>query len=143
MNITKENKTKQNESKWTAYDTLSVIIKSIIAFAILAGIVALFSSFVLDAAELANDTYSYSAAYDNIYDGVIVDKRLVSTHANVIRPSSTEYRIYITSEYIGDNGAAVTITKYFSVPEDTYLSYNIGDYFNSHNYNTGAEINEA
>ena len=145
MNITKENRTDtaQNESKWTAHDTIDIIIKSIAVIAIFAGIIALFSSFMLDAAELANDTHSYSLAYDNIYEGVIVDKRLVSSNANLLRPSSTEYRIYITSEYTDENAEILSITKYYSVPEETYLSYDIGDYFNSHNYKTGAEIDDV
>ena len=145
MNITKENRTDtaQNESKWTAHDTIDIIFKSIVVIAIFVGIIALLSSFMLDAAKLANDTHSYSLAYDNIYEGVIVDKRLVSSNANLLRPSSTEYRIYITSEYTDENAEILSITKYYSVPEETYLSYDIGDYFNSHNYKTGAEIDDV
>lgn len=145
MNITKENRTEttHNESKWTAYDTISVIVKSIAIMGLLVGIIALFSSFMLDAISVLEDTNSYSEAYKAVSDGVIVDKQLVSSHANALRPSSTEYRIYVTSEYIEENGTTITITKYFSVPEATYLSYDIGDYFNSHNYKTGAEIDDV
>lgn len=145
MNITKKNRTEttHNESKWTAYDTISVIIKSLAFIAIFAAAIYFYTSIVHDAVKVLGDTNSYSEAYKAVSDGVIVDKQLVSSHANALRPSSTEYRIYVTSEYIEENGTTITITKYFSVPEATYLSYDIGDYFNSHNYKTGAEIDDV
>ena len=66
-------------------------------------------------------------------DGKIIDKRIVNADTNVFRSSETEYRLYINVDYEVD-GKQQTTTKYFCVPESTYLLYDIGDYFNSHSF---------
>lgn len=145
MNTTKKNQTVKTKDipKWTISDTLAIVFKTLF-WAVIIGVPIIFGYFLLkDAAELTNDTTSYLSAREDVSEGIITDKKIFSSHANVFRPASIEYRIYITAEYIDENNSTVTITKFYGVPESVYLSYEIGDYFDSNNYSIGDKASET
>ena len=89
--------------------------------------------FLNDASQLIGSIDTVNTAVAAVYDGKIIDKRIVNADTNVFRSSETEYRLYINVDYEVD-GKQQTTTKYFCVPESTYLLYDIGDYFNSHSF---------
>lgn len=114
---------------------LSSLLWAILATGALA-IVALMSwRYLSEASQLIGSIDTVNTTVSAVYDGIIVDKRIVNANTNVFRSSETEYRLYINVDYEVD-GKQQTTTKYFCVPESTYLLYDIGDYFNSHSFET-------
>ena len=71
-------------------------------------------------------------AESNIRSGVITDKEIITTHT-LTGDTDMRWIIYIEGEY-EYNGEKKTGDTHYDVPEDTYLSYNIGDNFDITNY---------
>jgi len=78
-----------------------------------------------------------SAAYENkenfingVISGEITDKR-IETVRDFFGRRTTEYRIYVGYEYKKKNRE-----KIFVVSENTYLSYKIGEFFDSQDFRT-------
>ena len=92
----------------------------------------------IDGANLNKDLKAQNNAVETASAGIIVDKRIENPHSNAFHTTNTEYRLYINVDYYSD-GEKKTVKKYFSVPESTYLAYDIGDYFNSHNFSFSDE----
>ena len=118
----------------TRSDLIEVIIKSALicgafAFALFGFILPMANDF----SGVVSDISYQEAAIKSVYDGIIVDKSIENPRSNAFRTTNTEYRLYISVDYYVD-GEKKTTKKYFSVPEATYLAYDIGDYFNSHNF---------
>lgn len=118
----------------TRSDLIEVIIKSalicgVFAFALFGFILPMANDF----SGVVSDISYQEAAIKETYDGIIVDKSIENPRSNIFRTTNTEYRLYISVDYYVD-GEKKTTKKYFSVPEATYLAYDIGDYFNSHNF---------
>ena len=81
-------------------------------------------------------------AESNIRSGVITDKEIVTTSTLT---GNTEMRwvIYIEGEY-EHNGEKKTGDTHYNVPENVYLSYNIGDSFDITNYSVkSADVTQA
>ena len=78
-------------------------------------------------------TETRSQNYANASDGIITGKQIVST-GGLFTPKGTEWRIYIGYENIDFFGKAQICRKYFSVPEDVYLFYQLENQFDSQNY---------
>ncbi len=112
---------------------LSSFLWAISVMAVFAALALLSCLFLNDASQLIGSIDTVDTAVAAVYDGKIIDKRIVNADTNVFRSSETEYRLYINVDYEVD-GKQQTTTKYFCVPESTYLLYDIGDYFNSHSF---------
>ena len=70
----------------------------------------------------------------DISDGYVTNKKIVTHSATIFRGSVTEYQLYITGEYTKSiTDVTAEYEKNFTVSEEIYNSYNIGDYFNSQN----------
>lgn len=72
-------------------------------------------------------------AIELAYAGQISDKKIENAYTNIFRTVPAEYRLYIDVKYDTPDGPK-TASKYFTVSEDTYLAYDIGDYFDSRNF---------
>lgn len=102
-------------------------------------ILAIFTAVVLTASicimgwNLFYDYYSESEAIESVYAGEIVDKKIENARQGLFTSSDTEYRIYIEFEYTHDDETQ-TGEKYFTVDKETYLAYDIGDWFDSHDF---------
>lgn len=68
---------------------------------------------------------------DSIYAGEVIDKEIKNARHSLFTSSGSEYRIYVEFEYM-TNDEKKTGEKYFSVDKETYRSYDIGDWFDSH-----------
>lgn len=79
------------------------------------------------------DYKAESKAIEAVYAGEIVDKRIENARQGLFGSSDTEYRIYIEFEYT-HNDETQTGEKYFTVDKETYLAYDIGDWFDSHDF---------
>ncbi len=118
----------------TRSDWIEIIIKSalvcgVFGFALYGFILPMANDF----SGIASDISYQEAAIKSVYDGIIVDKSIENPRSNAFRTTNTEYRLYISVDYYVD-GEKKTTKKYFSVSESTYLAYDVGDYFNSHNF---------
>jgi len=69
---------------------------------------------------------------DAAYEGEIVDKQIKNAYQGLFTYKDLEYRIVIVIDY-EYKGEQRHTTKYFSVNKETYISYDIGDWFDSHN----------
>ena len=112
---------------------LSSFLWASLVMAVFVALALLSCLFLNDASQLIGSIDTVDTAVAAVYDGKIIDKRIVNADTNVFRSSETEYRLYINVDYEVD-GKQQTTTKYFCVPESTYLLYDIGDYFNSHSF---------
>lgn len=119
-------------------DLIEVIVKSVLACAIVAALVLFSCQMSSDFFGTVNSISCQEAVIKEAFDGIIVDKKIENPRSNLFRTTNTEYRIYINVDYYSD-GVKKTVKKYFSVPESTYLAYDIGDYFNSHNFSFSDE----
>jgi hypothetical protein len=81
---------------------------------------------------LSNYWVKQEKVIDEISAGTIVEKKIEDLE------STTDYRIYIGIEYEFE-GKEYTSTKYFSVDMDTYLDYEIGDWFDIANLDNSQE----
>ncbi|MBQ8515051.1 MAG: hypothetical protein IJ496_06615 [Ruminococcus sp.] len=68
-----------------------------------------------------------------VYAGEVVDKRIENARQGLFSSSDIQYRIYIEFEYTHDDETQ-TGEKYFTVDKETYLAYDIGDWFDSHDF---------
>ncbi|MGN0679249.1 MAG: hypothetical protein ACI4JS_06260 [Oscillospiraceae bacterium] len=126
--------TKRHDSPlFSAAEIIEIVIKSLFIGGVMIFIAWFFFQMGKDAADTTREITSQSAAIEAVYEGEVTDKRIVNARSNVFRTRDTEYRIYITAGYEYD-GEQKLVTKYFCVPESTYLAYNIGDHFNSHDF---------
>lgn len=98
-----------------------------------------------------NDMNSHKAIIEEVSAGTISDKEIVNGETvgggGFIYSNGnpgfyfggdkeyvpTRYRIHISFEYEYD-GKKYPGTKYYDVSEEVYISYNIGDYFDSKNF---------
>lgn len=77
-----------------------------------------------------------------VHSGTIIDKKIVNPKSGLFTSHGTEYYIVIDTDV---NKAKLfertdeKATKDFSVSEDVYLKYNVGDFFDSYNYNSSSE----
>lgn len=127
---------KEKIGKWsglTRSELLKVIVQSVLACSVIALFVVFFCIMIKDLTDTTTRICIRDTAVEETYDGIIVDKRIENARSNVFRTVPTEYRLYIDVDYEVD-GEKRTTQKYFSVPESTYLAYNIGDYFDSRNF---------
>lgn len=118
-----------SRSDWIEIIVKSALICGAFAFALFGFILPMANDF----SGVVSDISYQEAAIKSVYDGIIVDKSIENPRSNAFRTTNTEYRLYIGVDYYVD-GEKKTTKKYFSVPEATYLAYDIGDYFNSHNF---------
>lgn len=72
-------------------------------------------------------------AVDSVRSGVVSDKNVVEEDSFFFIHQYAGYRIYIDFEY-EFCGVIFEGNKYFVVDKDTYLSYDIGDYFDIRNF---------
>lgn len=77
------------------------------------------------------ETEERAEVEESIYAGEVVDKEIKNARHSLFTSSNSEYRIYVEFEYLA-NDEKKTGEKYFSVDKETYRSYDIGDWFNSH-----------
>lgn len=70
---------------------------------------------------------------ESAYAGEIINKEIENARHGLFASSDSEYRIYIEFEYTY-NDEKKTGEKYFTVDKETYLAYDIGDWFDSHNF---------
>ena len=93
-------------------------------------------AFVLGFLLLGKPCLSYlkeTEVKDSIYAGEIINKEIENARQGLFTSYDTEYRIYIEFEYTY-NDEEKTGEKYFTVDKETYLAYDIGDWFDSHNF---------
>lgn len=109
------------------------LLKIVVAGMGLAMIVFMFGLMLGDLSNLSKDYNVQNKAVEAAYGGIIVDKIIENPRSNAFRTTNTEYRLFINVDYYVD-GEKKTTKKYFSVSESTYLAYDVGDYFNSHNF---------
>lgn len=74
-----------------------------------------------------------SREVSEVRSGVISDKNYVEEQTYLFSHQYAGYRIYIDYEF-DFFGATISGSKYFVVDKDTYLSYEIGDYFDIRNF---------
>lgn len=146
--VSENNETEENEKRgkssrfrekrwniiYNVLDFMPILFVSLGLFAI----IVLGGQMFREAADLTEDIKTQNNAVASAFAGIIVDKKIENPHSNAFHTTNTEYRIYINVDYYSD-GVKKTVKKYFSVPESTYLAYDIGDYFNSHNFSFSDE----
>lgn len=120
-----------------AYNVVDFIPVLVVGLGLLA-IIITFGLMFIDGANLSKDLKAQNNAVETASAGIIVDKRIENPRSNAFHTTNTEYRLYINVDYYS-GGEKKTVKKYFSVPESTYLAYDIGDYFNSHNFSFSDE----
>lgn len=81
---------------------------------------------------ILTETEKEAHIVDAAYEGEIVDKQIKNASQGLFTYKDLEYKIVIgvDYEYAGEQKHT---TKYFSVDKETYISYDIGDWFDSHN----------
>ena len=111
------------------------LIKSILIFN-LATIMVVFSLKYLKA---ESDFNKKLAA---VHSGTIIDKKIVNPKTGLFMSHGTEYYIIIDTDVKKATLFERTderSTKEFSVSEDVYLKYNVGDLFDSYSYKSSSE----
>jgi len=109
------------------------------SFAILvSSIVLLACAFFFAGRPFMLSVVSKNEAINKTYSGTVIDKKVETvTHYGLFLLTSetaTEYRIYVEYEYEGMYRQSKIARKHFSISEDVYLSYSIGDFFDSQNF---------
>lgn len=104
------------------------LFSGVIALTLGLSLLVVFGKPALDHIE---ETEERTKVEDSIYEGKIVDKHIENAQHGLFTSSNSEYRIYVEFEYMA-NDEKKTGEKYFSVDKETYRSYDIGDWFNSH-----------
>lgn len=79
------------------------------------------------------ETEERAEVEESAYAGEIINKEIENARHGLFASSDSEYRIYIEFEYTY-NDEKKTGEKYFTVDKETYLAYDIGDWFDSHNF---------
>lgn len=79
------------------------------------------------------ETVNEAEVKDSIYAGEIINKEIENARQGLFTSHDTEYRIYIEFEYTYNDKKKIG-EKYFTVDKETYLAYDIGDWFDSHNF---------
>ena len=77
-----------------------------------------------------------------VHSGKIIDKKIVNPKTGLFTSHGTEYYIIIETDVKKTKlfgRTDETATKDFSVREDVYLKYNVGDFFDSHKYESSSE----
>ena len=77
-----------------------------------------------------------------VHSGKIIDKKIVNPKTGLFTSHGTEYYIIIETDVKKTKlfgRTDETATKDFSVSEDVYLKYNVGDFFDSHKYESSSE----
>ena len=88
-----------------------------------------------------HEKHLYKTEVEELHSGTIVDKKIVNPENGLFKSHGTEYYIIIDTGI--DKPAMLPngekLTKSFSVSEDVYLKYNVGDNFDSYNYKSSSE----
>lgn len=79
------------------------------------------------------ETEERAEVEESAYAGEIINKEIENGRHGLFASSDSEYRIYIEFEYTYKDEKK-TGEKYFTVDKETYLAYDIGDWFDSHNF---------
>ena len=78
---------------------------------------------------------------ETISCGYIYDKKIAYVNSSIFREANTEYRLYVKGNDVVPLLQEVTVKRYFTVSEEVYNLYNIGDYFDSQNPKALSEQN--
>ena len=88
-----------------------------------------------------HEKHLYKTEVEAVHSGTIVDKKIVNPENGLFKSHGTEYYIIIDTGI--DKPTLLPdgekLTKSFSVSEDVYLKYNVGDIFDSYNYKSSSE----
>lgn len=135
-------------------DVFGIVLIILIGTLIVAFIAAFIGVIIWGSKSLVssfNDMNSHKAIIEEVSAGTISDKEIVNGETvgggGFIYSNEnpgfyfggdkeyvpTRYRIHISFEYDYD-GKKYQGTKYYDVSEEVYISYNIGDYFDSKNF---------
>lgn len=71
-------------------------------------------------------------ARDAVHIGTVIDKEIINAERGFFTSSDKRYQIVISIEYEYE-GETFTDEKEIDVDENVYLSYNVGDLFDTHN----------
>lgn len=98
---------------------------------------ALFVIFIPLAIILIKPVYIYneiqkSKVEDEVHIGTVTDKKIINASRGLFTSSDKRYQIVISFEYEYD-GKNYESKRSIDVDEDVYLSYDVGDIFDSHN----------
>lgn len=102
------------------------IIEKIIACAMVLPLIVVFGRILIEV--VREDEIK-----DSVYAGEIINKEIENAYQGLFVSHDTEYRIHIEFEYTY-NDKEKSGQKYFTVDKETYLNYDIGDWFDSHNF---------
>lgn len=141
----------KSEKKSDVFGIVVIILIVTLIAAFIVGFVAVTIWGVKSLVSSYNDVKSHNAAIEEVSAGTIYDKEIVNSETvdggGFIYSSGkpgyyfggdkeyipTRYRIHISFEY-DYNGKKYQGTKYYDVSEEIYISYSIGDYFDSKNF---------
>lgn len=70
---------------------------------------------------------------ETISCGCIYDKKIAYVNSSIFHEANTEYRLYVKGNDVVPFLQKVIIKRYFTVSEEIYNLYSIGDYFDSQN----------
>lgn len=111
-------------------DRLYRLFSSIIALVFGVSVLVVFGKPVYN---YIKETEERAEVEESAYAGEIINKEIENARHGFFTSSDSEYRIYIEFEYTY-NDEKKTGEKYFTVDKETYLAYDIGDWFDSHNF---------
>lgn len=109
---------------WSS-NPLTSILKIVIPFIMLVYLTALVT-------RPFYDEFKKSSIEDSIHIGTVTDKKIINPQRGIFTSSGRRYQIVISFEYEYD-GETYEGERSIDVDEDVYLSYNVGDTFDSHN----------
>lgn len=139
------------EKKSNVFGIVLIILVGTLIAAFIAGFIGVIIGGSKSLVSSYNDMNTHKAIIEEVSAGTISDKEIVNGETvgggGFIYINGnpgfyfggdkeyvpTRYRIHISFEYEYD-GKKYQGTKYYDVSEEVYISYNIGDYFDSKNF---------
>lgn len=92
----------------------------------------------------------YEEKMDSIHSGIIVNKGIINASTGLFSSNDGSYYIEIITDvdepsiFFASNSKSIEkATKKFTVSEAAYLNYNVGDFFDSYNYNNSISSNSS
>lgn len=93
---------------------------------------------------------SYAEKIESVHSGIIVDKGIRNARSGLFSSTDGSYYIEISTDvdepsifFVSNSKSIKKATKKFTVSEAAYLNYNVGDFFDSYNYNNSISSNSS
>lgn len=108
-------------------------LKLIVMIALITGLIwVTFASFNEVIIKPVKEASEMNDARDAVHIGTVTDKKIINAERGFFTSSDKRYQLVISIEY-KYKGKTFTAEIKVDVDKDVYLSYNIGDRFDTHN----------